>query len=293
MIKNFWQNYKLVSSPSITLPNMASRAGSIAESEFFDTISQIKGLNIYKNKRVKDSQSGLHEIDFIIVDGLNIYLIEFKHWVGNIDIKGNEWIQTTKNRTTLHQDPFAKLIKNTQIFKDYLQNKEVDLSKFNILIFVVFDKTRINLSRQILKNKQIITKHNFLKFIDKNRSKTRPDTIEEDKLKQILSSMTIWSRLHLYGGEILTGSIRYFLIGSKKKKLPKHFRVNLDLNWQRNNTISFINALFGRRKKLKIKSKIYKIRPNDSIGFIKAGEFEIKHIQFGLIEKIVKDDEII
>ena len=79
MIKSFWQNYKLVSNPSITPPDMVSRAGNLAENDFFNTISQIKGLNIYKNKRVKDSEAGLHEIDFIIIDGFTIYLIEFKH----------------------------------------------------------------------------------------------------------------------------------------------------------------------------------------------------------------------
>lgn len=293
MLKNFWQNYKLVSNPSITPPDMVSRAGNLAESEFFDTISQIKGLNIYKNKRVKDSEAGLHEIDFIIVDGFKIYLIEFKHWVGSIKVEGDEWIQTTKKRTIAHQDPFAKLLKHTQIFKDFLANKEFNLSNYTVLSFVVFDKTRISMSKQIRQNKQIITKHNFLNLIHKNHNKIRPNSDEQNRLKEILSSMTIWSRLHLYGGEVLTGSIRYFLIGSKKKKLPKHFRVNLDLNWQRNSTISFINALFGKRKKLKIKSKIYKIHPNDSVGFIQAGGYGIKHIKFGLIEKIVKDDEII
>ena len=49
MLKNFWQNYKLVSNPSITPPDMVSRAGNLAENDFFNTISQIKGLNIYKN----------------------------------------------------------------------------------------------------------------------------------------------------------------------------------------------------------------------------------------------------
>ncbi|ARR00076.1 nuclease-related domain-containing protein [Campylobacter porcelli] len=293
MLKSFWQNYKLVSKPNITPPNMISRVGNLAESEFFDIISQINGLNIYKNKRVKDSNAGLHEIDFIIVDGFYIYLVEFKHWVGSIDISGDGWIQTTKKRTIIHQDPLAKLLKNTQIFKDFLTNNEFDLSSYKILSFVVFDKTKISIPKQIRKNRYILTKHNFLNLLHKNRSKIRPDSNSQNQLKKILTSMTVWSRLHLYGGEILTGSIRYFLISNKKKKLPKHFRVNLDLNWQRNNTISFINALFGRRKKLKIKSKIYKIHPNDSVGFIQAGEFEIKHIKFGLIEKIVKDDEII
>lgn len=293
MLKSFWQNYKLLSSPSITLPDMASRSGSLAESEFFDTISQIKGLNIYKNKRVKDSEAGLHEIDFIIIDGFLIYLVEFKHWVGSIEINGDEWIQTTKKRTIAHQDPLAKLLKHTQIFKDFLASKEFDLSNYKILSFVVFDRTHISLSKQIRRNRHIVTKHNFLNFIHKNRSKMRPSNDEQNILKDILTSMTVWSRLHLYGGEVLTGSIRYFLIGEKKKKLPKHFRVNLELNWQRSSTISFINALLGKRKKLKIKSKIYKIRPNDSVGFVQVGAQGVKNIKFGLIEKIVKDDEII
>lgn len=290
---SFWQNFKLLANPIKTAPDLSSVAGSLAESEFAIELSKIKRIFVFKNKRIKDCLASLHEIDFIIIDGKKIYLIEIKNWSGTVSINENdEWIQINKQKTINHSNPLKKLLRNTTFFVNHLRSLGFDLSGYEIYPQVVFMSSNLKFDSGFKNNIYIKKSREFLHNLNRrNRffKFKKPDT-NSQKLVEILSSLTVWSRLHLYGGSVLTGSIRYFVINGKKTRLPKHFRVNHELNWNRNVPMSFINSLFGRRKKLKIKSKIFKIKPNDSVAFLQAGKNRVGLIKFGIIEKIIKDD---
>lgn len=285
----FWQNFKILSSPEQNIPLLSSIAGNDGESEFAKYLSKVDDIIVFKNKRIKDDKALLHEIDFIILDGKKIYLAEVKNWSGIVEINDkNEWIQTNKQKNINHSNPLSKLLKNQTFFVDYLISNNIDISKYEILPKVVFIKS--NLRFRARDKLYVQTRDEFIKMLNKKRNTNIRRTRNDPELIQILSSLTVWSRLYLYGGDIILGSICYFIINGKKVRLPKHFRINCDLKWKRNVPISFISSLFGKRKKIKIKSKIFKVGPNDSIAFLQTGKSGMKLFKFGIIEQIIKDD---
>ncbi len=287
MLKAFWQNYKLLSAPKISEPILSDIAGSDAEERFANELAKIKGINIYKNRRIKDGGAGLHEIDFIVVDGYKIYLIELKNWSGTVSENENgEWVQTGKFRTISHQNPLQKLLKNSEFFSSFLEKNGVDLDSYEIIPLVIFMHSRLKIN--IADKSRLKNEREFIHMLHHKRPKNRKN---DPELCELLSSLTVWTRLHLYGGRILTGSVRYFIINNKKVRLPKHFRANCDLKWNRHPMICFIGSLFGKRKKLKIKSKIFKVRPNDCVVFLSAGKTRTEVVQFGLIERFVKSGD--
>lgn len=289
----FWQNFKLLANPTTNLPELSDIAGNDGENEFGANLSKIDGLAVFKNKRIKDGNAGLHEIDFIIVHYKKIYLVEIKNWSGSVSQNAKkEWIQTNKNKTINHANPLLKLLRNTTFFVNFLRKAGFDLSGYEIFPQVVFMSKSLKFAKNFKDEYYIKKSGEFLQQIStkKRYFKFKKPRKNDPKLIELLSSLTVWSRLYLYGGAVLTGSIRYFEINGKKTRLPKHFRANLSLKWSRNKPISFLNSLFGKRKKIQIKSKIFKIKPTDSVGFLQAGNRGIKLVKFGLIEKIIKDD---
>ncbi len=291
---NFWQNFMVLHNPVKTEPNLSKVAGNNGESEFAELLGQIKRIRVFKNKRIKDDGAGLHEIDFIVLDGKKIYLIEIKNWSGSVSVnEDDQWIQKSKQRSINHSNPLKKLLRNTSFFVAHLRSLGFDLKGYEIYPQVIFMNNSLRLTKELKNSIYIKTGRDFLAMLNRKKRflKFKKQITFDEKLVNILNSLTIFSKLHLYGGAELCGNIRYFVINGKRTRLPKHFRTNCSLKWNRKIPFSFLSSLIGKKKKLKIKSKIFKVKPNDSVGFVEAGKSGVKLIKFGIIEKIVKDDE--
>ena len=186
------------------------RAGFLAEAQIGQLIEAgIAGTSwrVFHGPRIPAPKEGrCREVDFVVVGHDQVWMVECKHWSGEMEIVDGDVIQHRRNNNGFlnHGDTFGTIAHKGTVLSEY-HGAEMP----EIVSFVVFSNQNLEIPDDIMARDDCMRPSDLLSILPSERNLDVPIQLPDatSRLVETLEGVGSWDLVHLHGGREYNGDL--------------------------------------------------------------------------------------
>ena len=232
---------------------------------------------VFHGPRIPAPKEGrCREVDFVVVGPSEVWMVECKHWSGEMEIKGNDVIQHRRNDLgeLNHGNTFAVIAHKGVVLAEYYGRPMPEIKSF-----VVFSNNNLEIPDEVMAREDCFRQSDLLAILPSERGVSGAELSEESKgLVKSLETLGSWDLIRMHGGKEYNGDLKSIsansgVIGELFELRTEYERIDMDTerSWK---------GIFGKLKcdaifsKNGVEVKRCSVNPDAEIIIRRAGQKE-------------------